>query len=256
IDAERRAPAPVRRTASRAFPGGDGDACGFGLQLYRGRVARSSRPTIADRSGTVTRVECKATFERSEGSCKELNSRFFASLRMTIRHERLGGFGGLRRFAHHRETFLGLFQTLWPSRGGHNQFFHIAEDVRVLHFFAQLLQEWFKLSEKDKHFTAEAGLQKELPIQGAMQYERSSHFPVSANLAKPVILLGAQRGCDFHDVVGGFRPKAEPPVARFSDFAFPAQVVEFHDEFSISSRWCARRRCARHCSLLSNVKDL
>ncbi len=54
IDAERRPRAPLRHSSSRALPRGDGDARGTGVQLYRRRVARPSRPKIPNRSGLVS----------------------------------------------------------------------------------------------------------------------------------------------------------------------------------------------------------
>src|SRR5262249_16447520 len=78
------------------------------------------------------------------------------------------------------------------------------------------------------------------------------HSPIPAHLPQPVVLLGAERLRDLHEIVCSIRPKLrQPPVPRLSHLRLPPQIVQPHNQFRI-----LRARLFRHspCSSLSTIR--
>src|ERR1035441_8073372 len=81
------------------------------------------------------------------------------------------------------------FQTLAGQLRPRGNLLDIRKRLGVVHLYSHFLQVWMNLGENEKHFAANAGLQEELFVDGAVQYERCGHIPVAADLAHPGIFL-------------------------------------------------------------------
>src|ERR1700685_110117 len=117
-----------------------------------------------------------------------------------------------------------------------NQLLDVCKHARVVHLSAQFRKKWLYLGKNKEHLTAKTGIQDEFLMNRSREGERCNHAPVSPDLAQPVVFLGAQGRCNFHEVIDAFGPESyQPPVARLTQFGFAAQVVKFNDELSVCS---------------------
>src|SRR5713226_9434351 len=121
-------------------------------------------------------------------------------------------------------------QAFTAGLRAHNHLLDIAEQSRSLHFLAEVFENWLDLGIEKNHLAADTTLEKQVGIDGPVQYQRRRHVPIASDLAEPVVFLGSERCRHLDEIVGSLRPEVyQPPVARFAHLGFAAEIIELEN---------------------------